>query len=212
VRQPDVDPHGASDTPARRRRRRLPWIAAGVVLAGLVLFVWLHDRQAAHWENAQYGISLDFQNRFRNLSSGEDPGSYPEGILVGAAFVVRGNPGWDRREDYFNGFVVLVEEPPAEFKGMTAGQLAAEVDWERSAGAGVDSQRTEETTVGGRASVTAATDFEFDGVVWRERWWLVPVHDLWYQVYVRARLSDWDKEGPSLTEAALSLRISGEGG
>ena len=210
MRQPDVDPHGLGDAPERRRRRRLPYIIVGAVLIALVLFVWLHDRQAAHWENAQYGISLEFQNRFRNMG-GEDLGMPPEGTVYRNGFVVRGNPDYDASEMHFNGFIVHVREAPPALRGLSADALteALVADW-RPVEIAVADVPPEATTVGDRPAVRYTLDLKIDGVIWRQQTWLVPVGDLWYEVLLQARASDWDTEAESLTEAALSLRIAGD--
>ncbi len=96
MRQPDVDPHGLTDAPERRRRRRLPYIIVGVVLAAVVLFVWLNDRQPSTWKNDEWGIALEFDNRFINLRGRRGHSVVPEGSLFGNAWVSRNNPlGWD---------------------------------------------------------------------------------------------------------------------
>lgn len=214
MRQPDVDPHGLSDAPERRRRRRLPYIIVGLALAALILFVWLHDRQPAQWENQQYGISLEFQNRFRNEGS-EDLGPAAPGTVLRNAWLVRGDPGWDEEEWegvaylglplYFNGFIVSVVEPPAELRGVPAGEITLGDDWPPAAA--VASVGPVPTTVGGRPALRYAIDVEHGGAVWRRETWLVPAGDLWYEVLLQARVSDWEEESPSLTEAARSLRI-----
>ena len=208
MRQPDVDPHGLSDAPERRRRRRLPYVVVGVALAALVLFVWLHDRQTAHWENAQYGISLEFENRFRNMG-GDSLGIPPDGTVFRNGFVVRGNPNYDASEMHFNGFIVHVIEAPSALRGLSADALAEALaaDW-RPAEVAVADVPPEATTVGGRPAARYALDLEIGGVVWRQQTWLVPVGDLWYTVLLQARVSDWDTEAEALTEAAQSLRIA----
>ncbi|HSL95826.1 MAG TPA: hypothetical protein VLA35_07925 [Thermoleophilia bacterium] len=215
MRQPDVDPHGLSDAPGRRRRRRLPYIVVGVALAALILFVWLHDRQPAQWENEQYGISLEFQNRFRNEGS-DDLGPPAPGTVFRNGWLVRGNPGWDEEEWeevayiglplYFNGFVVSVVEPPAELRGVPANEITLGDDWPPAAA--VASAGPVPATVGGRPALRYSIDLEHGGELWRRETWLVPAADLWYEVLLQARVSDWEEESPALTEAARSLRIA----
>jgi len=214
VRQPDVDPHGLSDAPERRRRRRLPYIVVGVALAALILFVWLHDRQPAQWKNEQYGISLEFQNRFRNEGS-DDLGPAPTGTLFRNGWLLRENPGWDEEEWgevayaslplHFNGFVVSVVEPPAELRGVPADEITLGDDWPPAAAAA--SAAPVPATVGGRPALRYSVDLVDRGVVWRHETWLVPAGDLWYEVLLQARVSDWEEASPLLTEAARSLRI-----
>ncbi len=170
MRQPDVDPHGLSDAPERRRRRRLPYIVVGVVLAALILFVWLRDRQPAQWENQQYGISLEFQNRFRNEGS-DDLGPAPTGTVFRNGWLVRGNPGWDEEEWevvaylglplYFNGFIVSVVEPP---DGVCAecppNEITLGDDWPPAAAAA--SAGPVPATVGGRPALRYSLDREHE--------------------------------------------------
>ncbi len=209
MRQPDVDPHGLTDAPQRRRRRRLPYIIVGVVLAAVVLFVWLNDRQPSTWKNDEWGIALEFDNRFINLAADENTPSYPKGVLFGNAWVSRNNPGWDEYKRHFNGFYVQVEEPWPELSGLTVDQLVGvEASWVGADRAVADSTPGERTAIGGRPAVTFTTEVRIDGVAWRERAWIVPVGDLFYVVRVQAHTSDWEKESPALIAAAESLRIA----
>ena len=128
---------------------------------------------------------------------------------------MRENPGWDEEEWgevayaslplHFNGFVVSVVEPPAELRGVPADEITLGDDWPPAAAAA--SAAPVPATVGGRPALRYSVDLVDRGVVWRHETWLVPAGDLWYEVLLQARVSDWEEESPSLTEAARSLRI-----
>ncbi len=215
MRQPDVDPHGLSDAPERRRRRRLPYIIVGLVLAAVVLFVWLNDRPASTWKNDEYGISLEFDNRFRNEGS-EGLGPAETGTVYRNGWLSRGNPGWDEEQWervaylglplFFNGFIVSVVEPPAAQRGLPPEEVTLGDDWPPAAA--VASAGPDLVEVGERPALRYSVDLDYEGEVWRRQTWLVPAGGLWYEVLLQARLSDWEEEAPSLIEAAQSLRIA----